>query len=73
VKSITGSPTSFGASLTGPYGQVAWFVLTDSIDQLQAGNEAVGADADWVTLMDDRASKAYVAAASERFIMRRLA
>ena len=73
VKSITGHPTSFGASLTGLYGQVAWFVLSDSIDQLQAGNEAIGTDADWVTLMDERASKAYVAAASHRFIMRRLA
>ena len=73
VKSITGQSASFGASLTGPYGQVAWIVLADSIDQMQAGNEAIGADADWVKLMDDRASKAYVAAASERFMMRRLA
>lgn len=73
VKSITGSPASFGASLTGPYGQVAWFVLSESLDQLQASNEAIGADADWVSLMDDRASKAFVAAASHRFIMRRLA
>jgi hypothetical protein len=73
IKSITGRPTSFGASITGPYGQVAFFVLADTIDQVQAANEAVTADADWVTLMDERASKAYVAEASERFIMRRLA
>lgn len=73
IKSITGSSASFGASLTGPYGQVAWIVLSDSIDQLQAGNEAIGADADWVKLMDDRASKAYVVAATESFMMRRLA
>jgi hypothetical protein len=73
VKAITGRPTLFGASLTGPYGQVAWFVLADSIDEIQAGNEAIGADADWVTMMDERASKAYVAAASHRFIMRRMA
>ena len=73
VKAITGSSASFGASLTGPYGQVAWFVMSDTIDQLQAGNEAIGADADWMTLMDDQASKAYVGAVSHRFIMRRLA
>ena len=73
VKAITGQPASFGASLTGPYGQVVWIVLADSIDQMQAGNEAIGADADWVKLMDDRASKAYVAGASHRFMMRRLA
>jgi hypothetical protein len=73
VKSITGRPTSFGASVTGPYGQVAFFVLSDTIDQVQAANEALAADADWVTFMDDRVSKAFVAGASERFIMRRLA
>ena len=73
VKAIAGRPTLFGASLTGPYGQVAWFVLADSIDEIQAGNEAIGADADWVTMMDDRASKAYVGAVSQRFIMRRMA
>ena len=73
VKAITGSSASFGASLTGPYGQVAWFVMSDTIDQMQAGNEAIGADADWVSLMDEQASKAYVAAASHRFMMRRLA
>jgi hypothetical protein len=73
VKSVTGSSTSFGSSLTGPYGQVAWFVMSDSIEQVQAGNEAISADADWWKLMDERASKAYVAAASERFMMRRIA
>ena len=73
VKSVTGSPASFGASMTGQYGQVAWFVLADSIEQMQAGNEAISADADWAKLMDERASKAYVGAASERFMMRRIA
>ena len=73
VKAITGSSSSFGASLTGPYGQVAWIVLSDSIDQMQAGNEAIGADPDWVSLMDARASKAYVGAVSHRVMMRRLA
>ncbi len=72
IKSITGSPSSFGASMTGPYGQVVFIVLADSIGQLQAGNEAISADADWIELLDDRASKVYVAGASERFIMRRV-
>jgi len=73
VKAITGSSASFGASMTGPYGQVGWFVMADSIDDVQSGNEAVAADADWGKLMDERASKAYVAGASERFMMRRIA
>lgn len=73
VKAITGSSASFGATITGPYGQVAWFVLTDTIEQMQAGNEAIAADPEWVAMMDDRASKAYVGAVSHRFMMRRMA
>lgn len=73
VKQITGRPTSFGATVTGPYGQLAFFVMCDTIDELQAADEALSADASWIAIMDERASKAYLAAASERVILRRLA
>ncbi len=73
VKAITGRPTSFGASMTGMYGGVAFFAMADSIDQVQAADAALAADADWGTMMDDRASKAYVGAVSQRMILRRLA
>jgi hypothetical protein len=72
VKAITGCPTSFGASLTGPYGQVAFFILSDTIDQMQAADEALGADPDWATMMDDRVSKVFVSDGSERMILRRV-
>ncbi len=73
LKAITGRPTSFGTSVTGPFGAVAFFILSETIEQVQAANEALAADADWLTAMDERASKAYVAESSERMIIRRLA
>jgi hypothetical protein len=71
MKSITGRPTSFGTSLTGPMGQVAFFQLADTIEQLQAGSEALAADADWIALVDSKASKVFSSA--ERLISRKLA
>lgn len=73
VKAITGRPTSFGASVTGPYGEVGWISLADSIDQVQQMGEALAADADWVALIDKKASKAYAAEAATRRITRKLA
>jgi hypothetical protein len=72
IKAVTGRPTSFGASVTGPFGQVAFFILSDSIEQVQAANEALAADADWIATMDDRVSKAYLAGSAERMITRKL-
>lgn len=73
VKAITGRPTSFATSATGPFGAVAFFALSETIEQVQAANEALSADADWLAALDERASKAYVAASSEQMIIRRLA
>lgn len=73
VKAITGRPTSFGASVTGRYGEVGFISLSDTIDQLQAANEALAEDPEWVTQLDSQASKVFVADATERMITRRLA
>lgn len=73
IKAITGRPTSFGTSLTGRFGEVAFFMLSDTIEQVEAANEALAADADWMATMDERASAAFVPEASERMITRRIA
>ena len=73
AKAITGRPTSFGASQTGTYGQVGWITLYDTIDQVQAASEALAADADFATMLDEKASEAYLAEASHQFINRKVA
>ena len=73
AKAITGRPTSFGASQTGAYGQVGWIALYDTIDQVQAAGEALAADADFAALLDEKASKAYLAGVSNQFINRKVA
>lgn len=73
AKAITGRPTSFGASQTGTYGEVGWIALYDSIDQVQAASEALSADAEWAAMLDEKASKAYLAGHSAQFINRKVA
>lgn len=73
IKAITGRPTSFGTSVTGRFGEVAFFMLSDTVDQVQAASEALAADADWMAIMDTRVSSAFVPEASERMITRRIA
>jgi hypothetical protein len=57
---ISGCPTSFCASMTGPYGTVEWISVYSSIEQLQRGQEAVGADADFTQMVDKELSKVYL-------------
>jgi hypothetical protein len=73
AKAITGRPTSFGASQSGTYGEVGWISLYDSIDEVQAASEALAEDPGFGKLLDDKASKAYIAGASTQVISRKLA
>lgn len=73
AKAITGRPTSFGASQTGTYGEVGWISLYDSIDQVQSAGEALAADGDFAKLLDDKASKAYIAGVSTQAMSRKVA
>jgi hypothetical protein len=73
IKSITGRPTSFGTSVTGPMGEVAFFILSDTIEQVQAVSEGLAADAEWVQMVDEQASKTFVAGASVRLLTRTIA
>lgn len=70
---ITGCATIFGASLTGPYGQVGWIALCDSIQQVQHFGESLSADAEWLAMLDSRASKAYSPGSGQRSLSRKIA
>jgi hypothetical protein len=72
VKRITGRPTSFAVGVTGDYGAVMWVSLAETIQQLQAANEALNADEDFVKLLDKEAAKAYLPGA-EQSITRKIA
>jgi hypothetical protein len=56
---ITGCPTSFAVSLTGPYGSVEWLTVYRSVEELQRGQEAIAADPSFAKLADEQLSQVY--------------
>ncbi|HEY1443594.1 MAG TPA: hypothetical protein VGF51_01750 [Acidimicrobiales bacterium] len=62
---ITGCPTSFGTSVTGTYGSVEWITIFSSIEQMQRGQEAIVADADFGQMVDKELSKVYLPGAQQ--------
>jgi hypothetical protein len=62
---ITGCPTSFGTSVTGTYGSVEWITIFSSIEQMQRGQEAIVADADFGQMVDMELSKVYLPGAQQ--------
>jgi hypothetical protein len=72
VKAITGQPTSFGDSVTGPFGEVLWISMADTIDQVQAAGELLGVDPAWKALIDEKAGKAYAQGSGQRWISRKI-
>jgi hypothetical protein len=65
AKQITGRPTTFAVSVTGPYGEVMWVTLAETIQQLQAANDALNADDDFTKSLDKDAAKAYLPNATQ--------
>lgn len=56
---VTGMPTSFLSSVTGRYGEVRWVGVCDTIEQLQAAQQAIAADATLLDIIDREGSKVY--------------
>ena len=69
---ISGSPTSFALAVTGVYGMVEWISTYASIEEYQRGQEAVGADAEFSTMVDKELSKVYLPGAVQS-VFRKLA
>ena len=59
AEAVTGLPTLFGASVTGPYGGVGWITGYENIGALEAAQAALGADPNWVAMIDKKAAGAY--------------
>jgi len=65
VKQITGRPTSFAMNVTGEYGAIMWVSLAETIQQLQAANEALDANEEFAKAVDKDASKVYLPGATQ--------
>jgi hypothetical protein len=61
----------FVASVTGPYGGVGWLTSTPDLGAVEAANEALAGDEEWLKLID-RAGHAYQPGVTSS-ILRRLA
>lgn len=59
AEKITGTSTMFASAATGPYGSVAWFNGFDTVQELEAQQEALAADAGWLDFLDREAGTAY--------------
>jgi hypothetical protein len=49
---VTGRPTMFVRSVTGPYGGVGWLTGHGTIADVEAGQDAMAADPGWLKLVD---------------------
>jgi hypothetical protein len=65
VKQITGRPTSFAVGVTGDYGAVMWVSLAETLQQVQAANEALNADEEFSKALDKDAAKVYLPGAEQ--------
>ena len=52
AEKITGAPTMFASNVTGVYGGVGWLTGFETIEALEAANQAMATDADWVMEVD---------------------
>jgi len=65
AKQITGRPTSFAVSVTGAYGNVMWVSLAETIQQLQAADEALNASEEFSEQLDTEAANVYLPGATQ--------
>jgi hypothetical protein len=75
ASAITGANTLFVRSVTGSYGGVGWLTGFPDIAALEASQNALAADADWLAYLDKEAGTAYVEdpTVTESIIYRKLA
>ena len=52
AEAVTGLQTMVGQNLTGPYGSIGWLTGYENIAALEAANNALAADPDWLALID---------------------
>jgi hypothetical protein len=67
---VTGLASMFGVGLSGAYAGVAWFTPASDLDQVEAAQAALGADPEWLSLLDG--SGDHYNAGAQQTIYRRL-
>jgi len=72
AEKVTGVPTLFGVSMSGPYGSVGWTTGYESVQHFQDAEGALTTDPEWLALLDGEAATAYAdsAFASEQLVWR---
>lgn len=71
--SALGSPTAFLLGVTGPYAGCLWLSPATSIQELEAGEQAVRADADFVAFLDREAASCFLPGVTTTSIWTRIA
>ncbi len=51
-EAITGLPTVFGRSITGPYGAVGWLTGYENAAAMEKADSALSSDSSWLKLLD---------------------
>jgi hypothetical protein len=75
AEKVIGTPTLFLANATGTYGSVGWISAHDDAQALEASQQALASDADWVKFVDKNVAGVYADEPSQttQLIFRRLA
>lgn len=71
-KEVTGAETLFGTAVTGVFGRLVWISLHESLEQMQAGGEALAANPSWIEMIDKRTPAAYMPGSGQRWISRKV-
>jgi hypothetical protein len=59
AEKITGTPTMFVSDVTGNYGGVGWLSGHESVQAMEAAEQAMAADAGWLKFIDKETSGVY--------------
>jgi hypothetical protein len=69
---IGGSPTAFLMAVTGAYAGCLWITGATSLRELETGEQAVNANADFLALLDQEAAACYLPGVTTQSIWRRM-
>ena len=64
AQQVTGIPTAFLADTTGNYGGVRWITGYETVEQLQAAEQAISSDAKFTQFLDKEVAGVYLAGPS---------
>jgi hypothetical protein len=74
VEKITGTPSLFVSNVTGPYGGVGWASAYANVQAMEAAQEALASDAEWIKYVDREVVGVYAEepAMTTQLVLRRI-